>query len=1511
MVNITGFVQSRSKNEPVPNRSVESVYTYRVKSDEAGTPVIVPGRTVALTDSVGYFELDLPMESLGALRDPGVRIYIRSTTGAVVLDEVFEPPQLRGPLKLTIDDEGVVVLPPVPDPVSVGEQKLQGRVFDVRRGRPVIGVQVVLWGVPKDNGGKVPLLVSRTGRDGRFSEVYPNLSLKEAEAAVAGVRDRIPIPLTKGMLPNPVLIGIDLPDKIDLSGKDGCGCGGTGEVQRSPDQWDLAESAESFSMDLGTGDCVRLNVPNRSLDEYDYFSVVRTSQPDIHGSSGGIPDLAPPPPGGTVPGQPPAGVSAARMLSRAELSLGNSVDWDSDPTFFQAVTIAHGHLLHFKQVWHSDGYSLGDLLYSLPLAPGQKRLVAVVDWERREQTRREEGTLFSETLAASLTRDRDLNEIIAGALAEQLNGGSRSTTSGWGAGHGAAGNGSYYGFNFGALVGISGGQGTSDASAWQVSARQTSGSTLQQLRDRILQSASAVRGTRSTVVHAVTQGEAVNVSTEVVANHNRCHALTIEYFEVLRHLRVTHDLVDVQECLFVPLPITQFSTEKTVRWRESLAPYLRRPELGEGFDAAKRVQAKWAGTGTPPKRYADETMTSIRGELRLTFAVPLPPLPPPPPPNGWATAEEMSKALNPTTGVLGALLAVATGGASLVAGAVTDAHLRGAQAIAESLSREPSPQERYARFHREVMPGLAAGFVDQLELYAVTASREVALPGADFTLVSEYQPGSPLLVSVRVPRLPALLREEVLQVTIKSRKGLPSDCRVIINEATLRYGTVSFEHSLASDFRLNDDIDLPTVDIRVSTTFPPTVTITQTMSGSGATLFAPLDEWEQRSPRAEDIRKTDELVSHLNDNLEYYHHAIWWTMDPNRRFMLLDGFTVPFGDGRSVASVVENRLIGLVGNSLVLPLARGVHLDPRFRPKDKASGAELLGLYAPKIPLAPARVSIPTKGVFAEAVMGSCNACEEIDESRNWRWEDYPLDAVPGIEPTSTASRRTSPDAGLPASLPTPIVSIQNAPAVPDPAGVRAVTELLGRQAFSDITGLAATQAASAAAYKQALETAAAFGKEASTLAQQAATIKSMDKSLNTIDRLEADGKISAEDAKRLRLSILSQSAGDSATKVDNEELKKRINTVDEAAKQGSISTEDARKLNTEQLRSTLSSADLSQQSAAEQIAKIPAANIGGVAVHNSDGSGAAVTASPRGGAGGVLGMMQDLIMGALPGTTIDASSKITRRRCCALGQWNRGFSGALDPANTTGHKYGAAGGPTGYIYTSAAGLVDLGHVRDMADMTKFVYDGLVSGATVLDLYEGIAAVMTIPSLTTEKIELAGAISYVESWAHELTSWGSFDDFSSFSPEDIPSNIIGIEVAKRALAKGGGFDAAVDVELPKLLKTLGARPSSDTAAVFAKIEKDKWFVMLPFFPPFRLERRNFDGSIWPAGMAFDAPASLPWLSPLAFAPYYANFTYALKNSVDGKTGVTLATMTAETNAIKAKFTAAHPGMDRP
>jgi hypothetical protein len=70
----------------------------------------------------------------------------------------------------------------------------------------------------------------------------------------------------------------------------------------------------------------------------------------------------------------------------------------------------------------------------------------------------------------------------------------------------------------------------------------------------------------------------------------------------------------------------------------------------------------------------------------------------------------------------------------------------------------------------------------------------------------------------------------------------------------------------------------------------------------------------------------------------------------------------------------------------------------------------------------PKRLSLPTRGVHAEAILGACNSCELRDDRFFWDWASEP---IPGNEPTeiseiSTATRRQAPPDTAPTELASP-----------------------------------------------------------------------------------------------------------------------------------------------------------------------------------------------------------------------------------------------------------------------------------------------------------------------------------------------------------------------------------------------------------------------------------------------------------------------------------------------------------
>ena len=121
----------------------------------------------------------------------------------------------------------------------------------------------------------------------------------------------------------------------------------------------------------------------------------------------------------------------------------------------------------------------------------------------------------------------------------------------------------------------------------------------------------------------------MRAQTEAIANYNHCHALTIEYFEVLRHFQVSQEMSAVQECLFVPFEIATFTDQKALRWQSVLQGMTVRyggadVALRPLFEAQARVSSNWDDADLPAARFADDAVSSVTGEFWVTLTIPQP-----------------------------------------------------------------------------------------------------------------------------------------------------------------------------------------------------------------------------------------------------------------------------------------------------------------------------------------------------------------------------------------------------------------------------------------------------------------------------------------------------------------------------------------------------------------------------------------------------------------------------------------------------------------------------------------------------------------------------------------------------------------------------------------------------------------------------------------------------------------------------------------------------------------------
>src|SRR5262249_18439732 len=124
--------------------------------------------------------------------------------------------------------------------------------------------------------------------------------------------------------------------------------------------------------------------------------------------------------------------------------------------------------------------------------------------------------------------------------------------------------------------------------------------TTQTLTDQFHQASAAIRDLRSTVVVQSTQQVSQNLQTRTIRNHNHSHALTLLYYEVLRHYRVVVELSDVGPALLVSQDMPSFDETAIFPYRRFLEASLLIEELRPGFDAIEKLFALSSPDWEPP-----------------------------------------------------------------------------------------------------------------------------------------------------------------------------------------------------------------------------------------------------------------------------------------------------------------------------------------------------------------------------------------------------------------------------------------------------------------------------------------------------------------------------------------------------------------------------------------------------------------------------------------------------------------------------------------------------------------------------------------------------------------------------------------------------------------------------------------------------------------------------------------------------------------------------------------------
>jgi hypothetical protein len=189
-----------------------------------------------------------------------------------------------------------------------------------------------------------------------------------------------------------------------------------------------------------------------------------------------------------------------------------------------------------------------------------------------------------------------------------------------------------------------------------------------------------------------------------------------------------------------------------------------------------------------------------------------------------------------------------------------------------------------------------------------------------------------------------------------------------------------------------------------------------------------------------------------------------------------------------------------------------------------------------------------------------------------------------------------------------------------------------------------------------------------------------------------------------------------------------------------------------------------------------------------------------------------------------------------------------------------------GIVYTCRGGFLDTAHVRDFADLTWFLaarVESRLETGGVIDLVDyGGTRRISIRPVPRDKLRRAGSsrlaiavaaqLSFDLSVWREIATWYGYESvppwpekLSSFSPEDLYSNLLGTRLAEAILRTTEiqthrEWDAAMTSALTLTMDALGVVPAQAARAYMVSVDGVLWDSTRPI-PDWRVtKRRKFD-----------------------------------------------------------------------
>lgn len=614
------------------------------------------------------------------------------------------------------------------------------------------------------------------------------------------------------------------------------------------------------------------------------------------------------------------GLPRPENLAAAEAALHEALF----PRPFAPLATPHAHFALcaiYEQQWTPLGYTRGDLVGSISLAPGEQVTLEVHSWDKTTFKSEDELNAESELRVSNKTFQRDTAQVVDEMATQSGSKLTRQFSLGLPAGNGE--------------IPLTGSASVGAESTQEI--KDSLKSTVDRTSERTQEAASTLKNQRKTRLEISRDAGRESKQTRVLVNTNRGRTLNCYYFEILANYRAETRLVELRPCLLVPYPRRPLTRRWVLAHEFVLRQALLDASFLPGFEAARTLELAGvleAMQALPPASSAgsEAACASARGAILRA-----------------ASALEES---------VGEAIAALTAPTSLLAG------IGGPRAyrffVQLNLDGDTLPLRRllYASALRaggralEALAQLRAGESGParaaLEAFFAAVSPADFVPAISSSRVSEGLSLAGLVTSLAERLVFGGLLEE-----------MPDD-------AGLSGAVAAAAACLAGAAGAPASPGRPTT--RAASATPPPGADANT--GYATTAATP----KEKIPLlrlAEATVEYNRLTDHLREYAPHYQQAVWLRTHPDERARWLRA-------QEFAAAVVSDEILGFENDKAIhpivdLPAVKGV-LD---------FAALLKNLPVKGVAAQTALLSLPTSGTVLESTLGQCDAVEDyIQQSR-------------------------------------------------------------------------------------------------------------------------------------------------------------------------------------------------------------------------------------------------------------------------------------------------------------------------------------------------------------------------------------------------------------------------------------------------------------------------------------------------------------------------------------------------